>query len=346
MSEMQQVLSADAAAVDCDSLGLNNQRLERLYEAMASTRAVDERGRRLHRDDEIGLYVASRGLEAVACGAAYALESTDWLFPSQRDVGMYLLRGGSLRSWFDQLFGNAADLAKGRQLPGLASLPEGRFVSVSGRVGTQITHAVGCAAAIKARGDVACALASFGEGATTTADYPAALNIAARLRAPVVLLCRSARRPAGAEVGAVASLADRARDLGLSAARVDGADALAVFSAVRTARETAASGGGATLVEAVVSRAAMFGEDTGADDGALADDPLHRLREFGEQSGWWTAAREDELAGRLRERIDEAVEAARAEERPGAAAIFDDVYAEMPWMLQEQRERLLGGGGE
>jgi TPP-dependent pyruvate/acetoin dehydrogenase alpha subunit len=346
MSEMQQVLSADAAAVDCEGLGLDDKRLERLYEAMATTRAVDERGRRLHHDGEIDFYVASRGLEAVACGAAYALEAADWLFPSQRDVGMYLLRGGSLRSWLDQLFGNVADLCKGRQLPGLASLPEGRFVSVSGRVGTQITHAVGCAAAIKARGDAACALASFGEAATTTADYPAALTIAARLRAPVVMVCRSAQRAAGAEVGAAASLAQRARDLGLSTARVDGSDALAVFAAARTARETAVSGGGATLIEAVVSRAAMFGEQEAADDGALAHDPLHRLREFGEQSGWWTAAREDELSARLRERIDEAVEAARAEERPGPAAMFEDVYAEMPWMLQEQRERLLGGGNE
>ncbi|MGD8329853.1 MAG: thiamine pyrophosphate-dependent enzyme, partial [Acidobacteriota bacterium] len=239
---------------------------------------------------------------------------------------------------------NVADLAKGRQLPGLASLPEGRFVSVSGRVGTQITHAVGCAAAIKARGDAACALASFGEAATTTADYPAALAIAARLRVPAVLVCRSTQRPASAEVGAAASLADRARDLGLGAARVDGSDALAIFAAAREARQTAVNGGGTTLIEAVVSRAAMFGEADGADDVAPDHDPLHRLREFAEHSGWWMAAREEDLSARLRERIDEAVDSARAEERPGPSEMFDDVYAEMPWMLQEQRERLLGGG--
>lgn len=346
MSELQQVLSSDAAGVDCEGLGLNDKRLERLYEAMVTTRAVDERGRRLHRDGEIDFYVASYGLEAVACGAAFALETADWLFPSHRDVGMYLLRGGSLRAWFDQLFGNVADLTKGRQLPGHASLPEGRFVSVSGRVGTQITHAVGCAAAIKARGDSACALTSFGEAATAAGEYHGALAVAARLRAPVVLLCRTAERPPGAEVGASATLTERARDHGLSAARVDGSDALAVFGAVREARNTAVSGGGATLVETVVSRSALFGEADQPDDAGLARDPLHRLREFAEQSGWWTAAREDELTTRVRERIEEAVEAARAEDRPGPDGLFDDVYAEVPWMLEEQRERLLGGGSE
>lgn len=346
MSDIQEVLSADAAAVDREAVGLSDGELERLYESMVTTRAVDERARDLHADGDIGLYVASRGLEAVAVGAAFPLQPTDWLFPSHRDVGMFLLRGGSIRAWFDQLFGNVTDLCRGRQLPGHASLPDGRFVSVSGRVGAQIVNAAGCAMAIKARRDGACALASFGAAAAEVAGFHHALGIAARFRAPVVFVCRSVAREPGAEIGAVAPLAERARTYGISAARVDGTDVLAVCRAVQEARHAAVNGGGATLVEAVVGEAALFGEAPAGGGERDDGDPIARLRDYLEHAGLWDAAREETLGTRLRARVDEAVVAARAEVGPDTAALFDDVYADMPWILQEQRERLLGGGGE
>lgn len=348
MSEIQSVLSGDVAAVDRESLALDDAELARMYEAMATTRAVDERSARLHAEGEIGFYVASRGLEAVSVGAGFTLEAPDWLFPSHRDLGMYLLRGGSMRAWFDQLFGNASDLTKGRQLPGHPSLPAGRFVSVSGRVGPQITQAAGCAMAIKSRRDKACVLTSFGEAASSAADFHAAMSIAARFRLPAVFVCRSARRDAGAQVGGAAPVAARAQAYGVSAARVDGSDVLAVYRAASEARGTAIEGGGATLIEAVLDEAALFGDGApAAGDPPSADlDPLARLREYLEQCGSWDAARQEELGTRLRDRIEDAVAAARAEAKPPARSLFDDVYGELPWMLQEQRQSLLGGEGD
>lgn len=348
MSEIQSMLSGDVAAVDRQSLALDDAELVRLYEAMVTTRAVDERSAWLHAEGEIGFYVASRGLEAVSVGAGFTLEAPDWLFPSHRDLGMYLLRGGSMRAWFDQLFGNASDLTKGRQLPGHPSLPAGRFVSVSGRVGAQISQAAGCAMAIKSRRDKACVLTSFGEAASSAADFHAAMGIAARFRVPAIFVCRSARRDAAAEVGGAAPVAARAKAYGVSAARVDGSDVLAVYRAASEARRTAIEGGGPSLIEAVLDEAALFG------NGALAAgtppsadlDPVARLREYLEQCGSWDAARQEELGARLGDRIDEAVAAARAEAKPPARSLFDDVYGELPWMLQEQRARLLGGGGD
>jgi len=344
MNDIQEVLSADVAAVDSASLGLSDAQLCTLYEAMATTRGVDERCRGLHADGEIGLYVASRGLEAVSVAAAFALQRADWLFPSQRDVGMYLLRGGSIRAWFDQLFGNADDPTKGRRLPGQGSLPDGRFVSVSGSVGAQIVQAAGCAMAIKARHDDACTLASFGEAASSGADFHSAMNIAARFRVPAVLVCRSARSGLAAHVGARASVAERAESYGVPSTRVEGSDVLAVYRAVDEARSTAIQGGGPTLVEAVLDEDALFGEgivSTGAGVGGERD-PVARLREFLEYGGHWDAAREEQLVAGIRERVEEAVAAAREAPKPAPATIFEDVYEQMPWMLQEQCEQLLG----
>lgn len=348
MSEIQAMLSGDVAAVDRESLALDDAELVRMYEAMSTTRAVDERSARLHAEGEIGFYIGSRGLEAVSVGAGFTLEAPDWLFPSHRDLGMYLLRGGSMRAWFDQLFGNASDLTKGRQLPGHPSLPAGRFVSVSGRVGPPIAQAAGCAMAIQLRRDNACVLASFGEAASSAADFHAAMSIAARFRVPAIFVCRSARRDAAAQVGGAAPVAARAKAYGVSAARVDGSDVLAVYRAVSEARGTATEGGGPTLIEAVLDEVALFGSGgPAAGEPPCADsDPVARLREYLEQCGSWDAAREEELGARLADRIDEAVVAARAEPKPAARSLFDDVYGELPWMLQEQRERLLPGDGD
>ena len=252
-----------------------------------------------------------------------------------------------MRAGFDQLFGNASDLTKGRQLPGHPSLPAGRFVSVSGRVGRQISQAAGCAMAIKSRRDKACALTSFGEAASSASDFHAAMSIAARFCVPAVFVCRSARRDAAAQVGGAAPVAARAKAYGVSAVRVDGSDVLAVYRAASEARNTAIAGGGPTLVEAVLDEAALFGAAApAAGDPPSADlDPVARLREYLEQCGGWDTAREEELGSRLGDRIEEAVAAARAEAKPPADWLFDDVYGEAPWMLQEQRERLLGGEG-
>ena len=300
MNEVQRVLTGDAAGVETESLGLGDAELVRLYEAMAATRAVDEESARLHAAGEIAFYVRSLGLEAVSVGAAFNLGSGDWLFPSHRDVGMYLLRGGSMRSWFDQLFGNAADLTKGRQLPGHHSLPGGRYVSVSGRVGAQLVQAAGCAVAAKSRHEEVCVLTSFGEETCNSANFHAAMNLAGRFRAPAVFVCRAERRDAGVRVGSATTVSARAESYGMSVARVDGTDALAVYRAVREARESAAHGGGPTLIEAVVDEAALFGDAAPAEGepsghDPAEHDPVARFQTFLEQCGAWNGAREEEM---------------------------------------------------
>ena len=341
MDELSRVLSSDVAAVDTDAVGLSDAHITRLYAAMVTTRALDERSARLHEEGAIDFYVGSRGLEGASVGAASVLGPQDWLFPSHRDVGMYLLRGGSMRSWFDQLLGNAADLTKGRQIPGHHSLPDGRFVSVSGRVGAQIVQAAGCAMAMKVRGDEACTLASFGEAASAGADFHAGMNVAARFHAPVIFLCRSAAQTAAAEIGAITNVASRAEAYGVRSVRVDGSDALAVYQATREAHDSASQGSGPTLIEAVVESVAMLGDGPQEGGGGAIDDPVARLRDYLEQCGRWDAAREEEFANQLRQRLDEALSGAEAEPKPLRESLFADVYEELPWMLQEQREHLL-----
>ena len=124
VDDVLRVLSDDIDTVDADGPRLSDDELVKLYEALSTVRALDESAARLHAEGQVGFYVGCAGLEALSVGAGFAIGAEDWVFPSHRDLGMYLLRGGSVRSWLDQLFGNSADLTKGRQMPGHHSLPE------------------------------------------------------------------------------------------------------------------------------------------------------------------------------------------------------------------------------
>ena len=64
----------------------------------------------------------------------------DWLYPAYREIGAALYRGYPLNTFMCQLFGNADDPVKGRQMPVHHSVRRINFVSVSSPVGSHIPH--------------------------------------------------------------------------------------------------------------------------------------------------------------------------------------------------------------
>ena len=68
----------------------------------------------------------------------------------------------------------------------------------------------------------------------------------------------------------------------------------------------------------------------------LQRDPILRLRRFMESRGWWDSSRQEALEEESRGRVEALVEAMQALEPQGPAAIFEFMYAEMPWNLREQ----------
>jgi 2-oxoisovalerate dehydrogenase E1 component alpha subunit len=123
--------------------------LRKLFRTILLVRLLDERMLRLQRQGRLGFYLSSLGEEATHIGAAHALRPGDWLYPAYREVGAALYRGYPLRTFMCQLFGNAEDPVKGRQMPVHHSIRYLNFVSISSPVATQIPHAVGTAWAAK-----------------------------------------------------------------------------------------------------------------------------------------------------------------------------------------------------
>ena len=229
----------------------------KIYRAMLFNRRLDERMTRLQRQGRIGFYVGSLGEEAAIIGSAFALEEQDWLVPCYREAGAALLRGYPLFDFLCQIYGNAEDRMKGRQMPCHWGSPGLHLAVVSSPVGTQIPHAVGLAMGARIQGRDEVALTFFGDGATSEGDFHVACNFAGVYKAPVVFVCRNNQYAISIPLEqqtASPSIAVKSEAYGIEGVRVDGNDVLAVYSVAQEAVERARSGGGATLIEAVTYR--------------------------------------------------------------------------------------------
>jgi TPP-dependent pyruvate/acetoin dehydrogenase alpha subunit len=302
-----------------------------LYRHMLRARVISGRMVALQRQGTIGYHSTSIGDEAAIVGAVLATRAGDWVFPGVREWYAALARGLSLSTYVHHAFGSAEDPAEGHSAPDHAPARRHHVVPPSGVVGAHLPQAVGAAWAAKiAREDVA-VLALFGAEVAEGGDFHNAMNFAGVFRAPIVFVGRASPG---------ARLADRAVAYGLASARVDGGDALAVFSVVQTALARAADGKGATLVEVEVP---SFPELTARGDQVFtssdlldlgAADPITRLRRA--LAGADGAPAVDEA----RRELDEAIAAAERAGAPSPRTIFEHVYAGVPAHLAAQRRLL------
>jgi pyruvate dehydrogenase E1 component alpha subunit len=334
--------------------GLSLAEVTSLYRAMVRTRILDDRLTTLQRQGRIGFHIGSLGEEAAILGSAFALREQDWIFPCYREFGAALLRGMPLQRYMDNMFGNANDPAKGRQMPDHYCWRKGRFLSVSSPIGTQITQAVGFAWGAKIRRDDLVTLAYFGEGATSSNEFHNGLNFAGVFKAPTVFFCRNngwaisvpTERQTASSGFAVKGVA-----YGVPGVRVDGNDLFAVVKVTRDAVARAARGEGSTLIEALTYR--LSGHSTSDDPKAYRPeawldpwkklDPVARLRRYLGRAYGFTDASDKAIEAEVEAEIKAAVAEAEKTSPPSLESLFEDVFETPPWHLVEQRAALLAG---
>jgi 2-oxoisovalerate dehydrogenase E1 component alpha subunit len=345
------VLREDATLDPAFDPGLSEEEVVGLYRSMLRARVLDERLSVLQRQGRIGFHVGSIGEEASIIGAAYATRPQDWLFLCYRELGAALLRGMSLQRYIDTSFANANDPAKGRQMPDHYFSRRAHIASVSSPVGTQITHAVGFAWAARLKKDDAAALVYFGDGGTSSSDFHSGMNFAGVFKAPTIFLCRNnglAISVPTERQTASAGFAEKGIAYGVPGVRVDGNDLFAVIKVTRDAVARASRGDGATLIEAMTYR--LSGHSTSDDpkvyrsDAALEPwkrlDPIPRLRRYLDRTIGWPDSNDRAIEHEIESEIRAAVAAAEKASPPSLDSLFDDVYAELPWHLRDQRDEL------
>lgn len=340
-----------AAAVARVSALSDAQMLE-LYRAMLRIRILDERMMTLQRQGRIGFYGACTGQEAAALGSAYALRPTDWIFPALREAAAMLLRGFPLVPYLGQVFGNSADVTKGRQMPSHQAARSVNQVSWSSCIGTQLPQAAGAAWAAKLKKDDAVVMAFLGDGATSSADFHVAMNFAGVFKVPLVFVCQNNHWSISMRTDqqtASESIAIKAKAYGFPGVKIDGNDVETVYAAAREAVDRARSGGGPSLIEAETYR---IGAHSSSDDPTRyrdpkevelwkARDPVDRLRLRLIDARLWDGARDEALKVTLLEEINAAIRDAEALPPPDPLTLFEDLYAHEPWNVREQREELL-----
>jgi pyruvate dehydrogenase E1 component alpha subunit len=349
------LVDEDGSHDPADLAWLDRDLALRLYRGMLTVRVMDQRLIAIQRQGLISFYGEAVGQEGATIGSAAALGDDDWLVPALREAGAGIYRGMSLDSYVAQIFGNASDVTKGRQMPCHPCDVAHHYVNMSSCVGSQIPHAVGIAMAMQMAGDRGrIALGYLGDGATSEPDFHVAMNFAGVRQAPVVLVCQNnqwAISTPGTGQTAAPTIACKALGYGVAPYRADGNDIFAAYAATRHAAERARRGDGPAFVELLTYRVSAH---TSSDDPSRyrdesvtkiwreRRDPLIRARAVLAARGWLDAAGAEAMASEIEAEVRRVIAAQQGVALPAPATIVDDVFEVVPPHLAAQRDAIVG----
>lgn len=353
--DLIRVLDEEGSATGPWDPGLEPEDLLEGLADMLRVRAYDARMLTAQRQGKTSFYMTALGEEAIACAHQRELAPGDMSFPTYRQQGLLLSSDYPLESMMNQVLSNAEDPLHGRQLPVMYSSRDHGFFSISGNLATQFIQAVGWAMASAIKGSTAIASAWVGEGATAESDFHSGLVFASTYQPPVVMNIVNNQWAISTSQdfarGHSSSFAARGIGFGIPSLRVDGNDYLAARAASRWAIERARSGFGPTVIEWVTYRAGAHSTSDDPDGYRPKDaaatwplgDPVERLRQHILRHGVATEHHLEELATHVRDEVGAAEAAAMAhgtlQTHPAPARdMFDDVYADVPDHLLEQRD--------
>ncbi|XP_011141089.1 2-oxoisovalerate dehydrogenase subunit alpha, mitochondrial [Harpegnathos saltator] len=326
---------------------LEDALLLKIYHNMVTISVMDKILYESQRQGRISFYMTNTGEEAVQIGSAAALTLDDLIYAQYREAGVLLHRGYPLLKFMNQCYGNCEDDGKGRQMPVHYGSKECNFMTISSPLTTQLPQAAGAAYAFKLTKKKACVACYFGDGAASEGDAHAAFNFAATLSSPIIFLCRNngyAISTSVEEQFKSDGIAAKGPAYGINTIRVDGNDVLAVYFAMRTARNFCIEHKKPVLIEAMTYR---LGHHSTSDDSTAyrsADEiakwnthtPLFKFRAYLESLGLWSQKKDEELINSTKKEVLRVFAEAEKKLKPHWKELFTDVYKEVPNHIRNQ----------
>lgn len=337
--EMIQIMDKEGNIVKPEWMpDVSDETLIQMYKTMRFSRIIDEKTLQYQRQGRMLTYAPNLGQEATQVGSVAALEKTDWVAPSFRELGAWLYKGAPLESIFLYWFGNEM----GMKMP-----EEVRVLPISVPIASQMQHATGLAYAARYRGLDDVAMAYVGDGGTSQGDFHEALNFAAVQSLSNVFIVQnnqfaiSTRRKIQTKSQ---TIAQKALAYGIPGIQVDGNDIFAMYAVTKEAVERARRGDGPTLIEAYTYR---MGAHTTSDDPTVYranseveewvdKDPIDRFRKYLMGKGLWD---EEKEAAYSEERGLFVKETFETVEKSGLTPLedtFNYVFAEKTPILEAQ----------
>ncbi|MBI3666659.1 MAG: thiamine pyrophosphate-dependent dehydrogenase E1 component subunit alpha, partial [Acidobacteria bacterium] len=147
---------------------------------------------KLYRQGKVlgGCYTG-RGQEAIPVGSAILAEKDDWICPTHRDMGAFLVRGMEPRRIMAQYLGRATGPMRGRDGNMHMGDLKLHLVPIISSIGASVPVAGGIALSFKYRSMPNVVFSYFGDGATSRGDWHEGVNFAAVEKLPVVYLCNN-----------------------------------------------------------------------------------------------------------------------------------------------------------
>jgi pyruvate dehydrogenase E1 component alpha subunit len=332
--------SDDVASEAAQSETIDRDLALDLYGRMKLVRVFEERTGKLFESGEIPgflhLYV---GQEASGVGCMSVLRDDDQITSTHRGHGHAVAKGADVKLMFAELYGRENGYCRGRGgSMHINDLAVG-MLGANGIVGGGMPIVVGAALASQFKGRDSVSVSFFGDGASNIGAFHESANMAAVLKLPVIFVCENngyAEYTPASKHMAVTDVAVRATSYNMPSVIVDGMDVLAVRAAMQQAVDHARAGNGPYLVETKTyryydhqgikgMRIPYRSEDEVADWKLRDAIEAFRLRVVA--AGAATSEELDEIDADCDQRIEEAVEFARASPLPDPADILSGVYA-------------------
>ncbi|VEU81318.1 pyruvate dehydrogenase (acetyl-transferring) E1 component subunit alpha [Haploplasma axanthum] len=327
---------------------LDKETLLKMYKTMTLGRVADTRAVQYQRQGRMLTFPPNIGQEATQVGAMAALKEGDWLSPAFRELNMMLYKGVPLENIYLYWYGNEM----GSKFP-----REAHVLPVNIIIGSQVAIAAGLGMAAQRQGKDEIAVASIGDGGTSHGDFNEALNFAGSMQSPLVVIVQNNKwgiSTPRSVASKAETLAQKAVAAGIKGIQVDGNDVLAMYVAMREARESAKAGV-PVVIEALTYR---MGAHTTSDDPTLyrdskeveewaKKDPIERLKKYLISKKWWSQKEEEALDKENNDYVQEVFGRVEKTGDLDLIEVFKYVYEEMTPNQVEQYEnykKFLEGG--
>jgi acetoin:2,6-dichlorophenolindophenol oxidoreductase subunit alpha len=229
----------------------------RMFETLSLIRAVGEKIVEEYPRQEMKCPVhLSIGQEASAVGVCASLEKGDVIFSNHRCHAHYLAKGGNLKKMIAELYGREAGCTGGwGGSMHLTDIKAGLLGS-SSIVSGSISIAVGSALAFKMQGKNNISVVFFGDGAAEEGVFYESMNFASMMKLPVIFVCENNRLAVDTElhIRQPDNIYERGSHLGVLGYRIDGQNAIQVYTVAKKAIDKCRETKRPVLLECVVER--------------------------------------------------------------------------------------------
>jgi 2-oxoisovalerate dehydrogenase E1 component len=218
----------------------SNEELIRLYKSLLLPRMIEEKMLVLLRQGRISKWFSGIGQEAIAVGAALAMDPAEWILPLHRNLGVFTGRGMPLSKLFLQWQGSADGYSRGRERSFHFGSRDHAICGMISHLGPQLGVADGIALAYKLKKQQRATLVFTGDGGTSEGDFHEALNVASVWDLPVIFVIENNGYGLSTPVSEqyrCESLVYKAQGYGMEGIRIDGNNILTVYDTLRGIRE-------------------------------------------------------------------------------------------------------------